>query len=87
MQFKYNAIEYNIVPLKELITGGVYRGLSIGTQKAYWDGERFLYFPYKCLDPYIETIEHPDNDNIFDVFLPFELVDDIDFANEINELR
>jgi hypothetical protein len=75
IDYEYNGQTVQIIPLNEMEIG-VYKGTCRNATYAYWNGVHFIHLRTKFFDTFLEKIEHPENDKIFDVFLPFERVDD-----------
>ena len=74
IKYMYDDQEYAIMPLEEMVTGRVYKGSCRNAEYAYWTGEHFLHIRYKFNMDYIEEIDHAENEEYHDVFLPFEEV-------------
>ena len=68
----------NIRPIykKDLVSGKSYYGLCRNSDTAVWDGEVFWYDRIKFGCVFKESINHFEDDNGYDVFVPFEIVDD-----------
>ena len=58
----------------DLKVGATYKGHCRNADKAKWDGTVFKYTRHKFSLEYIEEICHPEDDNGFDVFYPYELI-------------
>jgi len=67
-----NLIRCGAIPKDELVVGKTYRGECRNASEATWDGERFTYQRYKFGSYYSEKINHFEDDNGFDVFVPME---------------
>lgn len=65
-----------IIPKSELIDGEYYYGHCRNASTARWDaaGNCFVYWRHKFHDKFLEDINHPEDDNGFDLFKPYELV-------------
>jgi hypothetical protein len=61
---------YWILPKAALIPGHYYTGRCRNARIARWDGEQFWYWRVKFGDRFTEPINHPEDDNGFDLFLP-----------------
>lgn len=59
-----------MIPKKELIVGAYYVGLSRNTTVARWTGSEFKHWRVKWGNEFIETIKHPEDDDVFDCFVP-----------------
>ncbi len=61
------------IPKKDLVIGERYGGICRNTSEAVWNGNEF---EYKRFDPgfffYTDTINHYEDDDGCDVFVPFE---------------
>lgn len=66
--------ERSLIPKSELKHDVWYRGSCRNSSKARWDSEnnRFRYLRTKFGDSFWEDINHPEDDNGFDLFYPFE---------------
>lgn len=89
IDYDYNGIIFQIIPLHEMHIG-VYRGRCRNAEYAYWNGAKFIHIRNKFGHEYLEEIHHPENEYRYDVFLPFECVDNNDenvvkLLNAINE--
>lgn len=64
---------------KDLKHGAYYYGNCRNTTVARWNGEKqvFCHWRFKWGDRFIETICHPDDDAVYDVFYPYnEIAED-----------
>jgi len=68
------------IPKNELVEGYVYLGNCRNGDTAYWDGEVFHYQRYKFGMWFDDTIKHYEDDDGYDVFVPFE-IDDVKIEN------
>lgn len=59
-----------MIPKSELVLGCMYKGTCRNASMAVWDGRKFIYERHKFGDTYNEYICHPDDDDIYDVFVP-----------------
>lgn len=55
---------------KELVKGKDYDGICRNAESALWDGKKFLYNRYKFGYWYLEEINHFEDDDGYDVFVP-----------------
>ncbi len=69
-------IRHGAIPLHELIAGKTYIGTCRNASEAVWDGEEFVYQRYKWGETYPEKINHFENDDGYDVFVPIKLKDE-----------
>ncbi|MBO5005014.1 MAG: hypothetical protein J6D03_07230 [Clostridia bacterium] len=65
------------IPKCKLSVGTVYRGSCRNSDKAIWDGNQFIYVRYKFNTRYIDKINHFEDDNGYDLFIPLSIVYDI----------
>ncbi len=72
MMFSYhrNGKEEDILDKDELVVGQTYKGRCRNATEAVWLGDKFEYIREKFGHQYPETINHPADDNGFDVFMP-----------------
>lgn len=58
----------------KLKSGAYYRGICRNAQEARWDGynEVFIHWRTKFTSRFLEVICHPEDDDVFDVFYPYE---------------
>ena len=75
------ASEHNIpyeqcrpIPKSELKNGITYKGNCRNTNEAIWDIDAFIYTRYKFGTTYLETINHYEDDDGYDVFVPIEIL-------------
>lgn len=64
-----------------LIVGAYYRGRCRNAELARWDGAKFHHWRTKFGNRFIETINHPEDDNGFDCFTPIMSV----FRHDVGE--
>lgn len=68
-------IEAGAIPKKDLIPGGWYLGQCRNTNVAqWWPHGGFHYIRYKMDGKYVDTINHFEDDDGYDVFVPFKLL-------------
>jgi len=60
------------IPKSELITGVIYDGYCRNTNRATWDGEEFHYKRHKFGTTFDDTINHYEDDEGYDVFVPIK---------------
>ena len=68
-------IQRGAIPKKDLVVGGVYEGSCRNTNRAIWDGKNFVYFRSKFAYRFIDTVNHFEDDNGFDLFVPIKLIE------------
>lgn len=66
----------NYINKSDLIIGRKYKGTCRNAEEAVWVGKYFIYERCKFGDKYHESINHPEDDNGFDLFYPQELLED-----------
>lgn len=69
-----------VIPKNELAEGREYQGNCRNTSHAMWNGKCFEYYRYKFGSWYKEEINHFEDDDGYDVFVPMEII-----KNESNE--
>lgn len=73
-------IEAGAIAKEDLISGGWYIGQSRSTNIAQWFPKpgRFYFIRYKMDGKYVDDIHHFQDDNGYDVFIPFKhiIIDD-----------
>lgn len=62
------------IPKKELVIGKTYNGFCRNASKAVWNGKVFTYKRYKFGDTFDEDINHYEDDDGYDLFIPMELI-------------
>lgn len=65
---------YIPIPRNELVKGKVYKGVCRNSGRAIWDGEKFHYKRTKFGYTYDEEINHFEEDDGYDVFVPIKEV-------------
>lgn len=62
------------IPKKDLVHGTEYKGHCRNASKAVWnvDKQKFTYIRIKFGSAFLEDINHPEDDNGFDLFVPWE---------------
>lgn len=69
-------IRHGAIPLHELIAGKTYIGTCRNASEAVWEGDHFVYQRYKWGFTFPEKINHFQNDDGYDVFVPIKLKDE-----------
>lgn len=59
---------------KDLVVGEKYGGICRNTSEAVWNGKVFEYKRYKFGFFYDDEINHYEDDDGYDVFVPFEKI-------------
>ena len=62
------------IPKEELINGIEYEGECRNASKAIWDSDAFIYMRTKFGSTYPEIINHYEDDDGYDVFVPIKIV-------------
>lgn len=65
-----NLIRCGAIQKSQLIPNKVYEGSCRNAERALWDGEKFWYERYKWGKTYDESINHFEDDDGYDVFVP-----------------
>ena len=60
-----------IIPKKDLVKNRYYRGKCRNASVAIWNGYEFVYMRTKFTSVFAEDIKHPEDDNGYDLFIPF----------------
>ena len=68
-------IKHGAIPLDKLEVGKTYIGHCRNAHEAVWMGDHFVYQRYKFGFTFPEKINHFQNDNGYDLFLPIKLKD------------
>ena len=63
-------VKAGMIPQEKLVAGHYYGGHCRNASVARWDGKEFTYQRTKSHDTFPETIQHPEQDNGFDLFVP-----------------
>lgn len=68
-------VKEHIIPINksELETGKEYSGECRNANKAVWDGKKFTYMRHKFGTEYPEHINHYEDDDGYDVFIPIKM--------------
>ena len=67
-----NLIRCGAIPKKDLIVGKTYIGHCRNASEAVWNGTRFTYQRYKFGSTFPEDINHFEDDNGSDLFIPIK---------------
>lgn len=69
-----HGLEEDPLPIlkRDLKVGLEYGGECRNADRAVWNGQRFVYRRYKFGDVFDEEINHFEDDDGYDVFVPFE---------------
>lgn len=70
----HNWIDETYEPIRktDLVKGQTYEGICRNARKAVWDGNKFHYERTKFGMTYDETINHYEDDDGYDVFVPIK---------------
>ena len=60
---------------KDLIVGAYYKGRCRNANEARWNGSVFIHWREKFDRIFLEEISHPEDDDVFDVFVVEELIE------------
>ena len=71
-----NIIRCGGIPKEELVFGKTYVVRCRNASEAVWNGNRFTYMRTKFGDTYPEDINHFEDDDGYDVFVPIKLKDE-----------
>ena len=65
-------VRCNIIPIpkSELVVGETYPGYCRNSSRATWNGKVFQYMRKKFGSEFLEEINHYEDDNGYDVFVP-----------------
>ena len=66
-------IKHGAIPLHKLEVGKTYIGECRNASEAVWQGDKFEYMRTKFGSTFPETINHFQNDDGYDVFVPIKL--------------
>lgn len=67
---------------RHLVVGRYYRGRCRNASVARWDGSKFHHWRCKFSARFIESINHPEDDNGFDCFTPIMLMSGVDSKDQ-----
>lgn len=62
------------IPKNELEVGTIYQGHCRNADDARWNGKKFVYERYKFGYVYDEEINHYEDDDGYDVFVPMKII-------------
>ena len=65
-----NFIRCGAIPKSKLVKGKKYKGSCRNAGEAVWDGEHFIYRRFKFGCEFDEKINHFEDDNGYDLFVP-----------------
>ena len=68
-----NLIRCGAIPMKDLIVGKTYIGNCRNTYEATWNGKEFTYKRYKFGTTFNDNINHFEEDDGYDLFVPWKL--------------
>ena len=71
-----NIIRCGGIPKDKLIVGKTYIGDCRNAREAVWDGGKFTYMRTKFGSTYPETINHFQDDDGYDLFVPLKIKDE-----------
>lgn len=63
-----------VIPKGELVAGETYSGICRNADEAVWDGKKFTYDRYKFGSWFKEDINHFEDDDGYDVFVPMKII-------------
>ena len=69
-----NFIRCGAIPKKDLVVGKTYYGNCRNSNTAVWNGIEFEYIRYKFGTIYTDTINHFEDDDGYDLFVPISEV-------------
>lgn len=61
------------IPKNELVAGTTYPGECRNASEAEWTGDHFVYRRYKWGNIFLEDINHYEDDDGYDVFVPIKM--------------
>lgn len=70
-----NLIRCGAIPKDKLIKGKIYLGSCRNATKALWNGEKFEYKRYKFGAYYMDSVNHFQDDDGYDLFVPIKEVE------------
>lgn len=62
------------IPKNELEVGAIYQGYCRNAEDARWNGKKFVYKRCKFGDVFDEEINHYEDDDGYDVFVPMKII-------------
>lgn len=63
-----------VIPKDELVIGETYSGVCRNASEAVWDGKTFTYDRHKFGSCFKENINHFEDDDGYDVFVPMRII-------------
>ena len=69
-----NIIRCGGIPKKDLVIGGIYSGSCRNSYSAKWNGTEFIYKRYKFGTYYEDSVNHFEDDDGYDLFIPIKLL-------------
>lgn len=86
-----NIIRCGGIPKKDLIKGCTYIGSCRNAEEAIWNGKEFVYKRYKFGFVYEDTVNHFEDDNGYDLFVPIQEIYNVHFdvveSDKINWIK
>ena len=67
-------IKCGAIPKKDLVIGAYYIGSCRNSNIAYWDGKEFHYWRVKFGDCIPDSVNHFEDDNGYDLFVPLKRI-------------
>lgn len=64
-----------IIPKKDLVPGAYYYGKCRNARVARWDGQKFWHWRDKRGSHFLVDFKHREDEDFFDVFDPYQIVD------------
>lgn len=71
-----NLIRCGAIPIDKLVVGKTYIGDCRNASEAVWNGKQFVYERHKFGDVFEEKINHFQEDDGFDLFVPIKMKED-----------
>lgn len=71
-----NYIRCGAIPKENLLIGKTYKGSCRNASKATWNGKEFEYQRYKFGYVFTDTVNHFEDDDGYDLFVPVELLNE-----------
>lgn len=68
-------IECGAIPKRDLIIGKKYMGSCRNSSEATWNGTVFIYERYKFGSYYNDEINHFEDDDGYDLFVPLKIIE------------
>lgn len=70
-----NLIRCGAIPIDKLEVGATYEGVCRNSSKATWDGNEFYYDRHKFGTVFVDHVNHFQNDDGFDLFVPIKKIE------------